>query len=94
MYNLQSKTANCYSQNSLHDTQHLKVFCLNNHFFYHFCYQLLHLGFMLHLLLFNESLLQYLSTMRVTMIVFCVCVNHSVHRLNIGIYFCLWQSYL
>ncbi len=30
---------------------------------------------MLHLLLFNESSLHYLSIMCVTMMVFCVCVN-------------------
>ncbi len=33
MYNLQSKTVNWYSQNSLRDTPHSKVFCLNNHVF-------------------------------------------------------------
>ncbi len=38
-----------------------------------------HLGFMLHLLLFNESLLHYLSIMCVIMMMFSVCVNDSVH---------------
>ncbi len=31
MYNLQSKPVKWYSQISLRDTPHLKVFCLNNH---------------------------------------------------------------
>ncbi len=43
---------------------------------------------------FNESLLHYLSIMCVTMMVFCVCMNDSVHLLYISIYFCLWWSYL
>ncbi len=78
MYNLQSKTVNCYSQNSLHDTPHLKAFCFNNHvFLIIFVISYVHLGFMLHLLLFNESLLHYLSIMCVTMMVFCVCMNAS-----------------
>ncbi len=34
VYNLQSKTVNLYSQNSLRDTPHLKEFCLNNHIFF------------------------------------------------------------
>ncbi len=45
-------------------------------------------------MLFNESLLHYLSIMCVTMMVFSVCMNNSVHLLYISIYFCLWQSYL
>ncbi len=95
MYNLQSKTVNCYSQNSLRDTPHLKVFCLNNHvYLIVFVISYVHLGFMLYLLLFNESLLHYLSIMCVTMMVFCVCMNDSVHLLYISIYFCLWWSYL
>ncbi len=44
---------------------------------------------MLHLLLFNESLLHYLSTMCVIMMVFSVCINDSVQLLYINIYFCL-----
>ncbi len=48
---------------------------------------------MLPLLLFNESLLHYLSIMCITMIVFCVCMNYSEHLLYISIYF-LWRSYL
>ncbi len=58
MYNLQSKTVNWYSQISLHYTTHLKVFSLNNHVFE---ISYVHLGFMLHLLLFKESFLHYLS---------------------------------
>ncbi len=49
-----------------------------------------HLGFMLHLLLFNERLLHYLSIMCVTMmcLVFAwVCAPSSI-------YFCLWRSNL
>ncbi len=46
-----------------------------------------HLDFMLHLLLFNESLLHYLSIMCVIMMVFSVCVNDSVQLLYISIYF-------
>ncbi len=49
---------------------------------------------MLHLLLFHESLLHYWSIMCVTVMVFCVCMNDSVHILYIGIYFCLWRRYL
>ncbi len=45
-----------------------------------------HLGFMLHLLLFNESLLHYLSIMCVTIVVFCVCMNDSCAPSNISIY--------
>ncbi len=72
MYNLQSKTVNLYSQNSLHETPHLKVFCLNNLvLLIVFVISYVHLGFMLHLL-FIESLLYYLSVMCVYMIVFCV----------------------
>ncbi len=40
-----------------------------------------HLGFMLHLLLFNESLLHCLSIK----MVFSVCMDDSVHRLYISI---------
>ncbi len=40
---------------------------------------------MLHLLLFNESLLHYLSIMCVIMMVFSVCMNDSVHLLYINI---------
>ncbi len=54
----------------------------------------MHLGFVLHLLLFHESLLHYWSIMCVTVMVFCVCMNDSVHILYIGIYFCLWRRYL
>ncbi len=32
--------------------------------------------------------------MCVTLMVFCVCMNDSVHLLYISIYFCLWRSYL
>ncbi len=46
-----------------------------------------HLGFMLHLLLFNESVLHYLSIMCVIMMVFSVCVNDSVQLQYINIYF-------
>ncbi len=65
-------------------TLHLKVFCLNKHVF---VISYVHLGFMLHHLLFNESSLHYLSIM-------CVCMNDSVHLLYISIYFCLWWNYL
>ncbi len=40
---------------------------------------------LLHLLLFNESLLHYLSIMCVTMMFFCVCMNDSVHLLYISL---------
>ncbi len=40
-----------------------------------------------HLLLFNESLLHYLSITCVTMMVFCVRMNDFVHLLYIIIYF-------
>ncbi len=53
-----------------------------------------HMGIMLDHLLFNESLLHYLSIICVTMIVFCVCMNESVHLLYLSIYFCSWQCYL
>ncbi len=84
-----------YSHNSLRDTQHLKVFCLNNHvFLIVLVISYVHLAIMLDHLLFNESLLHYLSIMCVTMIVCCVCMNESVHLLYISIYFCSWRSYL
>ncbi len=60
MYNLHKKTTtvNGNFQNSLRDASHFKVFCLNNHVFVIvFVISYVHLGFMLHLLLFNESLL-------------------------------------
>ncbi len=49
-------------------TLHLKVFWLNKHVFVIIYVQL---GFMLHLLLFNESSLHYLSIM-------CVCMNDYI----------------
>ncbi len=61
MYNLQSKTVNWYSQNSLRDTPHLKV--LNNHVLNSFGYQFTCIWALFHRLLFNESLLHYLSIM-------------------------------
>ncbi len=63
-------------------------------FYIVFVISYVHLGFMLHILLFNERLLHYLSIMCVTMMVFCVCMNDSVHLLYISLYFCLWRSYL
>ncbi len=58
-----------------------------------FVFSYVHLGFM-YRLLFNESLLHYLSIMRVPMMVFCVCMNDSAHLLYISVYFCLWRSCL
>ncbi len=51
-----------------------------------FCYLLCILGIYLNFLLFNESVLHYLSAMCVTMMVFCVCVNDPVHLLYSCIY--------
>ncbi len=95
MYNLQSKTVNCYSQNSLrHVTPHSKVFCLNNHvFFIIFLISYVHLGFMLHLLLFNESLLHYYVCYHDVVL----CLHESLCAPSIyytSLYFCLWRSYL
>ncbi len=39
-----------------------------------------HLGFMLHLLLFNESVLHYSNIMCVTVMVFSVCMNDSIYQ--------------
>ncbi len=39
-----------------------------------------HLGFMLHLLLFNESVLHYSNIMCVTVMVFSACMNDSIYQ--------------